>query len=669
MSLRFELLGEARLRTPDGAVRLERRTSAVMAYLALEGQAVKYRLAGWLWADSPELTARNNMRQLLRRLRNQSNLEIIVGDDRIQFAEGVSADAAEMQALAFASDHAKTLEFKGELLDGLEFDDCPDFEEWLSNAREGMVGLRRNASLGESERLEQLGDLVGALRFALEYLKLEPLSEEAYRRLMRLHLQAGDRGAALAVFERCREVLQKELAVAPLTETLELAQAIESGAFSAKPMPTKVVSLAPVRSSLLVGRESEWAALEAAWDAGRLIFVLGAAGAGKSFLVEEFVKHKGSYLRFEGRPGDANVPYSSVVRFYRRILELRPDIELEPWARSELARILPELGEPPASLNNDMDKLRFFEAALLTFSQATRGLGAIVIDDLQFFDAASSELGIYTLSKSYPFGSDQSVPPHIGLFRENELSEGALERLQQLEAAGIASLIALKPLAVEATAALLESLSIPEAAHLAEPLQRYTGGNPMFILETVRHLRETGQLERGWPGRLPPPGKVRPLIQRRLERLSKAALNLAQAAAVLQRDYHFDLLTQMLGLTSLEALPAWAELEAAQVMTAERFSHDLIFEAVAAGTLESVRRWLNRRAAEVLEAKNIRGARVAEHWLAGFETAQAIPHLLFAAQQAVVALRLDEAAGFYAQAADLLETQGDLEAAFDARSD
>ncbi|ADH62188.1 AfsR/DnrI/RedD family transcriptional regulator [Allomeiothermus silvanus DSM 9946] len=48
MTHKLFLLGAARLETPGGSLLLERKTAAVLAYLALEGPVRKYKLAGWL---------------------------------------------------------------------------------------------------------------------------------------------------------------------------------------------------------------------------------------------------------------------------------------------------------------------------------------------------------------------------------------------------------------------------------------------------------------------------------------------------------------------------------------------------------------------------------------------------------------------------------------------
>ncbi len=665
--VRLELLGAARMLIGTESVKLERRTAAVLTYLALEGEAVKYQLAGWLWADSPETTARNNMRQLLRRLRQASSLDLIEGDDRIRLTEHLTTDAAELQAHAFAGDHAKVLEFEGSLLEGLEFDDCPDFEEWLSSTRSGFAELRRAAAMGESERLEMLGDLNGALKFADQRAKLEPLSEDAHRQIMRLHYLNGNRNAALAAFAECERILDLELGVKPLPETLALRLEIERGANLPQAItPVRNVPISVLRPPVLAGREHEWAKLEAAWDAGQFIAITGEAGTGKSRLMMDFVTSKvprESVLLLQSRPGDASVPYSSHARNWRVMLEqFKPS--LEPWVRLELARMLPELGESPGPIRNDNEKLRFYQAKLESMAACVRaGLRVLVSDDVQFTDPASAEASLYLMGS---FPSTGLVLRALYAARIAELSPSIGTVLQQGFDAGFIAHVPLEPLDLNGIGALLQGLNLPGAIDLIEPVRRYTGGNPLFVLETVRHLFETGQLERGWVGRLPPPGKVAALVQRRLDRLSKPAQGLAQAAAILKQNFSLDLTTKMTGIPSFEALEAWAELETAQVMTGEHFSHDLIFESIAAGMPESTRRFLNRRAAEVLEAHHGDPARIAGHLIEGGETARAAPWLQRAAQVAKEAYRFTEAAEFFGAAAREFEASAERSAAFQA---
>jgi DNA-binding SARP family transcriptional activator len=196
----LQLLGPVVLRGPNGNVRLPRSTCVALAYLALEGRTSKYRLAAWLWPDSSEESVKANMRKLLQRLRSSTGTDLVVGDEQISLRDDVLVDAMRLSALSFAGEYAAASRPDGALLEGLEFDDCPELQEWLLATRESLAALRRDAALAESERLKANSRFADALVFARRALEFEVVSEESHRRVMCLHYLAGDRGAALAAF-------------------------------------------------------------------------------------------------------------------------------------------------------------------------------------------------------------------------------------------------------------------------------------------------------------------------------------------------------------------------------------------------------------------------------------------------------------------------------------
>jgi DNA-binding SARP family transcriptional activator len=70
-----------------------------------------------------------------------------------------------------------------------------------------------------------LDDLRGA-RMWIRLLEVEPTDEEAHRELMRAHLEAGNRQAAIRQFERLREVLRDELGVSPDQQSVEVYEQV-----------------------------------------------------------------------------------------------------------------------------------------------------------------------------------------------------------------------------------------------------------------------------------------------------------------------------------------------------------------------------------------------------------------------------------------------------------
>jgi DNA-binding SARP family transcriptional activator len=58
-----------------------------------------------------------------------------------------------------------------------------------------------------------------AVRYANEAVASDPYRETAYVRLMRLHMNRGNRAEALRTYEHCRDILARELGVTPSPQT------------------------------------------------------------------------------------------------------------------------------------------------------------------------------------------------------------------------------------------------------------------------------------------------------------------------------------------------------------------------------------------------------------------------------------------------------------------
>lgn len=674
---RLELLGVPTLHIQSRQLRpIERKTAGMLAYLTLEGPTTRSKLAGLLWPESTESTARNNLAQALRRLKQAAGGEVVQGGDVLELL-GLAVDVALLQVAHFAGRHQELAEARGVLLEGCDYDDCPDYDDWLLVQREKLAELRRRSLAALADELEQAGQYREAIIQAERLLEADALSESAHRRVMRLWYLLGDRSAALAAFERCAAVLKREMGVEPLPETLGLLRLIERGeqVTPNAPLPRVEIPLSVLRPPRLLGREAEWAQMERAWTQGQALLVTGLPGVGKSRLVQDFLGSKGPFSVFEGRPGDASIPYATHSRTCRQVLGYFPGLALPEWVQHELARILPELGPAPPPIGSQAEKLRFFQAnAELVRLAAAQGMGLVVLDDLQFVDAASLELLHFVFS---PYWGGVGSVRTILSFRAGELLAGMEELLSQAEQSGLAVRIEVQPLDAAAVRGMLESLELPglqdSTAELAQALCRHTGGNPFFLLETLRSLWESGSLGQPKPGhlpvsqqkpvRLPISSKISTLIQQRLERLSLGAQRLIRTAAVAGVDFSPELAAHALETTPLELLEPWAELEAAQLLRGNAFIHDLLYEATLSGVPVSIKTYLHQQIAQYLESKQADPARIASHWLEG-EPSRAIPFLTQAAQRASDAYQLVEAAHFYQRAIDLAEHQGESEQVF-----
>ena len=638
----LDLAREPRFVRADGSVdALEQKDALLLAYVAIEGPTPRRRLAALLWPDVEPERARANLRQRLFRLRKLVGRELLEGGD----VAGLCADV-EVRLDPAASE-------PGELLHGLAEPVSGELADWLVGAREQRRAGRVRAFADASARLEAAGQLVAALAAAERLLELDPTSEHAHRRLMRLHYLRGDRAAALAAFDRCCDVLERTLGIAPDAETEALRARVAASSLPAEQAQPRPLPVSVLRPPRLIGRDAEWQRLHADWSAGQPSLVAGEAGLGKTRLVSDFAHAEPGALAVDARPGDARVPHTLLSRLLRGLLaRLREPLPGE--VAGELAHLLPELGR--AAPRGQAGSTRFAAAVESALRQGqAEGVSGLVVDDLQFADAASVE------------AMQRLAGAGLGLrwivaFRAHELAPAAQSFHDHLLDAYGARLQVLQPLAAEQVGLLIDSLGVPslEAGRLAPALARHTGGNPLFLLETLKLMLAPAVLaSAGSPAtRLPTAANVAHLIGQRIERLSPMAVKLARCAAIAGADFSAELAAHVLGLRAIDLSDAWGELDAAQVLRDGAFAHDLIFEAARSSVPAPIARRLHAEMAGFLEAGKVEPAHVAQHWRDAGEPLKALPWLVAAADRAGAAWRPAEEGGLLLLAARIAQGEG-----------
>lgn len=524
------------------------RAQALLAYLVLNSGRPQRRehLASLLWPDSTGAQARTNLRHVLHVVRgsvpgveqqlqaglqastdtlcwNGSWADVTAFEMTLLRAEGAADGDGEGSAALLTE--AVDL-YTGDLLDGWS-------DEWVEPFREDyrrrvVAGLDRLVDL-----LARDGELDAAIAYGRRGIELDPLAENGYRSLIRLHDARGDRAAAVRVFHECAARLRDDLGIEPDAQTVAAYEALLTSDVGAAREPQDKLRVPP-----FVGRRTERRTLATLWRdcrAGRahLVLLTGEPGVGKSRLADELrqwtVQHGAAGAAARSYLAEGGLPYAPVVAWLRELGVGRRGNRPDTGARAVLARLLPELTEgaepgPPPEQGPDAmgSRLRLFEAAADALLAGGRPL-VLVADDLDCADVetmqfvhylvrAHADAPLLVLATARPGEADAGGP------------FGAV--LGGLRALGRCTDLELARLDAESTLALAARLGHRLSEQDGARLYTETEGNPLFIVETFR----AGWPDSGGDPRVLTP-RVQAVLQTRLEALSPGARELAAVTA------------------------------------------------------------------------------------------------------------------------------------------
>ena len=618
--LSFNLLGE--LKVVRGETRLElppsRKTRALLAYLLLTGREHRReRLCELLWdaADDRRGALRWSLSKL-RALIDDDVKRVCASRDRVHLdPAGAYVDLlalrAELPSLAAASNAStETLAkwaaaIRGEVLEGLDLPDFHDFQAWLVAEREQTRRLHVAILAGLSRRLQETPE--SALVHARAWARLEPLDINARTSLLRLSLDAGRQreaeghyASALRTFEELDSRDRQKLVHAWQEMKREIHQAHSPVRAEPVQPQANVVDIRELRTRC-IGREKELAELGAVLrqtandNQAKVVLLAGEPGIGKTHLLTQLKNaavERGTVVfwgaAFEGEMGR---PYGPILDALRDYITTSA-----ATAQSPVASILAKL---VAADDRAESRDRLFSSIAELIVQPARQASPVllVLDDVQWLDAASSELLHYLLR------NQRSWPLMVALAtRSEEIADNAgLGRLLRgLRRDRVLLETTLAPLPREAIEALVNDLDANVDAHL---VVEQSGGNPLFALELARVGGKTGDAL---------PGSVAEAVRERIERLGDAAADVLRWGAVLGSTITIERLETLMALDLEALITALEEVEHTHLLIrdpqheaggAYRFAHEIVRHVVYADLSEPRRRLMHRRVAASLRAR------------------------------------------------------------------
>jgi len=689
-------------------------TRSLFAYLVLKRAETvdRRRLAFLLWPRGTDAAARRNLRQYLHRLRRA--LEPVDPRDTVILTEGNSIrfvlpagwelDVEQFEEAIDSGQFARAVElYTGDLLQEV-------YEDWVEPERERLARLYRQTLLRLIDQHSATRSWPQAIGYALRYLDAEPLLEGAHFRLMWLYYATGNRAAVKEQYEALVELLASELGAEPLPETTAAYEAMMAGNYAgglemelapATMAPTPGSESPPTMTSPplpaltpparrdvpFIGRQAELAWLDDALTAsengcGGIYFIEGESGVGKTRLVEQWLEgcRAGHYLFMgSGREFEAMLPYASIAEALRRAAgdqQIPWDLFRPPPAwLAALQPLLPDLYSQFPVLEEARGKVGGQHHVVEGLGHFFLTLAAhrpviLFLDNLHWGDLPTWNFLGYLAPRTPSAhllviitGRSEDTPPERlallrTLARQGWLQQRSLSRLSREET----RLLALQMLGEE------KDTTTADLSQVIGQLYDETEGNPFFVIETIRALREAGidwhNIPAGNPfGRkptLPLPAKVQALIQSRLDKLPDDGRPALGMAAAIGREFTFEILEKVSGIDSVVLLDALDEWLARGLVRETRDGYDFTHEKVSQVAYEQLararRQWIHGRIASFLEetAPETDPAKLAQHYYLSNEPGHALPYLVEAGQRALAIRSYDEAREFGMRAIGLL---------------
>jgi predicted ATPase len=396
----------------------------------------------------------------------------------------------------------------------------------------------------------------------------------------------------------------------------------------------------------MVGRAGQMAALAEAFAvAGRggypAVLIGGEAGAGKSRLLAEFTAATagarvlaGGCLQL-GADGLPFAPFTAMLRDLVRELGADTVIAMVPGRGArELARLLPELGEPEAGRDPGEARARLFEELLTLLEHlAEPGPVVLIVEDAHWADESTRNLLAFLIGQQRALRGVLIVVT----FRSDELHRTHPLRPLLAELARIewVQRVDLPRLTRRETAELAAGVlgHEPEPGLAARLFER-SEGNPLFTEELLHGPDLTRDL----------PESLRDLLLASVARLPEHTREVLQVASAGLDPNGHALLAAVTGLDDEGLARALRPAVTANVLLATRdgfsFRHALIREAVYDDLLTGEGERMHARFAAALEADpslvepGRAAIEAAHHWYGARDAARALTSAWLAAAQA-----------------------------------
>ena len=576
--LHIQLLGTPTILSGNTPLHIQRKAIRLLLYyLACQNEPVsRSELSLLFWETGSEELIRRRLREILSKLRSElpDPSILVVYHDQVSLDQSkIFVDYIEYQKLFVQSQevasriHAdsplplqvyqKMVQavdlWRGpRFLTGVNIPDSEGLDRWLLNTSEQMESSREFMVDRLADHSTASGDLEGAIRWLRMALSMDEINESAHYRLIKCLTNLGRHNQAAAHCSYINKIFQQEGIMELPPPLIEICKQVQDLSTQSESTEQPVWHSKPVIQSPFVGQKQLLIELKQYYQRGGTVVIFGEAGSGKTRLVYEFQQDLSPSPRTlvaQGRPLENRLPFQPLTDMLRRSIHNEEWKTLDQIWVSHFLRLMPELSishpeiKFPYQASSEETRTFLFQAIweLLSILAKSRRI-VLYLEDAQWADEATLAALAYLVERK--FFRDHGLLILAARPEDmNPLLENFINRTRTAEG-GLGS-IRIEQMSTQETGELAQYILgevIPE--DLALRLVKETGGNPFFLVETLRALMELsgGTDLNKIQNRFPLAGSIQSLVKARLQLLDPRARQLITTAAVIGEEFSVTLL-------------------------------------------------------------------------------------------------------------------------------
>ncbi|MBV7390147.1 AAA family ATPase [Enterococcus alishanensis] len=495
--LRCQLFGNPQIFLDDQPVFFAfSKINALIYYLTVNISASRDEIAGMLWPNKTEQNARKNLRNTIYQANKELGAEFIVSPNK-SILQLDGALVAPSDARLFTEDPIHYLdEYRDEFLKGFFLKDSESFDLWVIKMRNFFEQkfiqscYKKVAEDIENNHLEDVEKNIHRL------IDIDEYDERNYQMLMRFYQNSHRNGKVIETYYSLAGTLNEELGIQPSDETRKIYE-------DTLTIVKRNKEQKDATKYRFFGRTAELEVLEANLDCFdrnqpfQSVLIQGDDGVGKTALSQLVLNNASEILLVKASCFQAEQTFT--LRMWREIMtQLEPivlteSIMTETLWRQMCQRFFPSFLDIASTQfeekirDTDINHLSQFLLTIMDKLAAKYHI-IVYIENLQWIDQPSLKLltSLLLHNQNCLFLMTLRTDHH----REVTDFINAVSHYDKLLQ------ITLKPFPKEAIKAFVKK-QIPEQQfdyEICDKLYEESEGNPMFLMEYVKQLRQGGSI-------------------------------------------------------------------------------------------------------------------------------------------------------------------------------